>query len=288
MADRLMQQNTGPTAAQHHRHHPCRRIDRGKIQNRFASRFPGIAQKPVFFLIEFESNPPTAAERAYLPIAVFFSDAGHLKPGQRLHVSDQRAIGRRHSHYLIFRIKGGQHIGDARIVPPGLGIDRIQQRDPVSRRDLGFCPFDGIEIPRRPPLRRNRQTPVTLGGVRNIASRICGDLQIFPGQFVRVGKPGFLSGGRPDPDSLGNTLCRALDDPLFHGDGLRHPRLEVEIRIIHIPDIEPVKGLEHFQIRHAEFCELSGIRHQSSPFVSGLEQARSIADSFPQPQCNAS
>ena len=126
MANGFVQQNPRPASAQHDRHDTGWRFDGRQIENRFTCRFTCIAQIPVTLVIKLKPDTATPSERASLALAVLFGDTSDLQPRKRLHIPDQGAVRGGDHHHLIFRVKRGHDILDARVIPTRLGIDRIQ------------------------------------------------------------------------------------------------------------------------------------------------------------------
>jgi len=200
-----------------------------------------------------------------------------------LDIADHQTVGRRHQHDLVFGVIGRHDVLDPGIVPPGFGIDSVEQRDPIAGGDFNIGPVMGIEIACEGGAVGDRNRCRSLGAIGDIPRRIGGNVQIFGGQFVGIGKACFLTGGCPDADALPDTLRGPLDDPLFHGDRLGLAILKIQVRIVDGRDLDPSQRLLDFSIGYPETRQCAGlvIGHACAPLVRCV----SITHSFPEAQC---
>ena len=208
---------------------------------------------PVVFAVVLELNPASSTETPDLSIVTVLRNTGNLQTGQRLNVADQRPVGGRNNHHLVFGIKRSHHVLNAGIIPPGFGIDFIQERHTIGSRHLGLRPFDRIQVSGRSALGRHRNGGISLGGIGDVARGIGRNLQVFFRQFIRVGKPCFFTGGRTDSDPLRHAFCRAFNDAFLHRNRFRDAGLEVQVRVINILHVQTIERVLGFEFGDTEF-----------------------------------
>ncbi len=115
MADRFMQQYTGPARAEHHGHHAGRGRDRLQVDQRLAQRLAGEALGPVVGEQFGIAETATTAGVAGLAAAVLFHDHLHVEPHQRADVAGQHAVAAGDQHRVHAAGQAHHHLLHARV-----------------------------------------------------------------------------------------------------------------------------------------------------------------------------
>ena len=133
VADRLVQQHSGPAGAEQHSHLAGRRGDTLKVGERLGQRLvnravpAGRLKQPV---IQPASAHPEAAGFA---AAVTFGHDPDIEPDQRADIMRDKAIGADNLDHRPAGRQAGADLRYAGIARPGGGVDRLEQFDLVSK-----------------------------------------------------------------------------------------------------------------------------------------------------------
>ena len=93
MANRLMQQNAGPTRAKHHVHHACGGWDGIKIYQSDAQCFAGFVLPICGIKKAIKADTATAASTSRFATAIFFNYDGYIHAGHGPDITDRTAFG---------------------------------------------------------------------------------------------------------------------------------------------------------------------------------------------------
>ena len=119
MADRFVQQNAGPSGAEHDFHVAGRGFAGIKLEQRLAGGFLGKELRRLLAEKEIECNASAASGGAAGGVGIRFRDTRNIHTRERLRIFRKRAVGPDNQNVAQFVGIAGAHFFDARIVPAG-------------------------------------------------------------------------------------------------------------------------------------------------------------------------
>src|SRR3989442_1242578 len=146
----------------------------------------------------------------------------------------------------------GQPEPSTTIIGPRDLIDPLQERDLLRRRNFRGRHGHRVEVLGRFPDPDRRHGASARRRSCDVAGRVGGLLQLFQRDLIRVGIAGLLTGRRPHPHALGDALRGALDQTLLHRNGFVHGVLKIEIRVVHVADLDPPHRGQELAVGHPE------------------------------------
>src|SRR5471032_1297726 len=227
VADRFVQQHTGPTRTQHHRQRTSRRRNRFQVHQRLTQRFTGVAHGTVVAEKITIIGTTAAAMTTALAAAVLFNDHADVEAHQWPHIRRQAAVGGSHENALPNPGHAHGDLLDTRVEGTGRDVDTLEQFDFFGA---------GHHFQR---VVRTVQLGDILGGERLHRAVLPGSgdrtrgtsrrAERFEGDGVAIGKTGFLTRLRPHADALVEVEAAFLDDAVFQRPGLGNLALEIQI-----------------------------------------------------------
>ena len=227
VADRLVQQDAGPTGAEHHRHRTGGRGHGGEVDERLPRRLAAEFERPVVGDELAQRMPAAHAGEAGLAAAVLLGDHRDVEAHQRAHIGGQRALAVGDEHHLVGHRDRGHHLHDARIDAPRLAVDALEPTHLLVVAQRADRVDRGIErVPRAAAQHRGAALAAAGGdgacGARGVEQRLGEDL-------VGVGEAGLLAGERAHADALLDARAAFLDDAVLERPALVARELEVEV-----------------------------------------------------------
>ena len=234
MAHRLVQQDTGPARAEHHRHLAGRSRTRLEIgQGRLHRLVDILAHQRVVKI--GQPKTPTAAGRADLAATFLLGNDRQAQADQRPHVRSERAIGARHQDHVVLHGQAGHHLHDAPVLGLGQALDLLEQGHLGGAVERGDRIDTSVEraAGRHFDARRCSSLDPALGPRRRDgAHRARGIEQAGPGDVVGVGKGGFLATDCAHTDPLVDAKGARFDNALFQAPAFAARVLKVQIGIV--------------------------------------------------------
>ena len=232
MADRLVQQHTGPAGAEHHRQRAGGSGNRLQVDQRLAQRLAGVAHGPILMLVQlFEEEAivgaPAAAMAAPFATAVLLDDHADVEAHQRADVGTQAAVAGGDQHLVPDAGQADRDLLDARIQRAGGAVDALEQLHLGGALQHVERVVMGIQVTH---LRRGKRLhPALLPGPRDRTGGAAGGAQRRLVDGVAVGEAGLLAGLGAHADTLVEMEAAFLDDAVLENPGLGHQRLEVQV-----------------------------------------------------------
>ena len=239
VAHGLVQQHAGPTAAEHHRHHPGRRIDRLEVHQRLAQGFAReLLRLPV--AEQFGVGvPPAVTGVAALASAALLDDHLHVEPHQRPHVAGDDAVRARDEDRVDPARQAHHHLLHARVGGAQQAVDAAQRLDLGI---VGHAVHGILGRVQRARARRHQRPHALLGAAaRDRTRRARGRQQRLGVDVVGIGEAGLLAADRAHAHALLDRVRAVAHDAVLHRPALAPRVLEVDVAEV---DAGPQQGAE--------------------------------------------
>ena len=151
VADRLVQQHTGPAGSADNGHHTRRRRTRVQLQQRHVHGFM-CAFSDECSIEPIKTVATTSARTALLAFAIAFDDGGDINAAQRADVRGDHTIAAHHQHHHVFAGEIDHDLRHTRIAGTSDALGFAQQRNFCVVADGGERIGSGIK--RCPATRR--------------------------------------------------------------------------------------------------------------------------------------
>ena len=231
--NRFVQQNAGPSAAQHHGHLACGRRKCLQVDERSRHRFLHISLDHGIVKIG-QTKAATATRAAHFAAAVLLGDHRDRQANQRAHIGGQCAVGSCHHDHVVLGGQTGHDLYDARVFGTSDGLDTAQQIDLGCAVQSGHRVERGIKRAAGRNFACRHLDALVLCGLRDGAHRHRGVHQGRFGDVVRVGKGGFLARNSPHTHALVDAEAASLDDAFFQAPALGAGVLKVQVGVVHL------------------------------------------------------
>ncbi len=206
VAHGLVEQNAGPTRAQHDLHRAGGRVHGLEVDERLAHRLARIAER-AFGIEEIAVAHATPAPgTALLAPTVLLRDHGHVQTHERAHVRRHQAVAARHQHHLVDAGEAGHDLLHARIRPPRLRLDALQELHLGLVAQAGQGVGRGVERHAAAPVPRDRLPRRARRRPRDRPRRRGGVGQRRQQELVGVSETGLLAAHGTHTDPLGDVV----------------------------------------------------------------------------------
>jgi hypothetical protein len=230
MADRLVQQHTGPARPEHHGHGAGRCRPRRQVGCRLVHRLGGVFPEDVVAEVSVVETPAAAGAALFTP-AVFLDDHLQRQARQRPHVGGKNTVGARHQDDLVFSGQRGHHLHHPAIERARVALQLFQQLHfflvgEASERIVRQIQLAALGSFHRPGRAR---APLARDGARRVGGRF----ECRYADVIRVGECGLFAAHRAYAHALVDVEAAGLDHAFLEAPALGARILEVQVGIVH-------------------------------------------------------